>query len=317
MHCVVAIPTFNRRHSVIRAIDTALAQTYDRLTVVVIDDGSTDGTRDALTRYFDDPRFLYIGLKKNVGTAQAKNVALAMVPFDAITFHDSDDISDPTKVLLQQRALALPTVMADPCLNWSLSGKTTGALMDVAVALTRHWLIAPDGSKVEVKRALSLVDDFFPHLQMNAGPPGDWILINSGLFRRDVFCRLGGFENCIEEDRELRNRLIMNGEVIWLIEQPLMIKIDSTSSLTGESTTGYLSERRQRDRARIWKAVEDWRRHSTLNPPVQIDLGSVEIDYVSRPAGVRLATDIPIISDDGLALDRHTASSVAKRMHHG
>lgn len=301
MHCVVAIPTFNRRQSLIRAVEAALAQTYDPLTVVVIDDGSTDGTRARLQRYFDHDRFLYIGLKHNVGTAQAKNVALALVPFDAITFHDSDDIADPTKVLLQQRALALPGVMADACLNWSLAGKMSGSRLDVAVALTRHFLIAPDGSKVEVKRALSLIDDFFPHLQMNAGPPGDWILINSGLFRRDVFRRHGGFADCIEEDRELRNRLIMQGEVIWLIEEALMTKIDSAASLTGASVTGYQSARRQADRARIWQAVEDWRKSGALPPPVAIDLSAVEIDFVSRPDDLALAQDIPLIPAGGMA----------------
>ena len=295
MRCVIAIPTYNRRQSLMRAVDTALAQTYDPLTVVVVDDGSTDGTRQALQCHFDNPRFLYIGLKHNVGTAQAKNVAIAMTPFDAITFHDSDDISDPTKLLLQQRALALSNVTADACLNWSLSGKKTGVQMDVAVALTRHWLIAPDGSKTEVKRALSLVDDFFPHLQMNAGPPGDWILINSGLFRRDVFQRHGGFADCIEEDRELRNRLIMHGEIIWLIEEPLMTKIDSAASLTGDKGTGYQSDRRQRDRDRIWTEVQEWRKSGTLVPPVEIDLSRIEIDFVSRPEDINLADDLPIM----------------------
>ena len=294
MRCVVAIPTFNRRRSLLRAVETALAQAYDPLTVVVIDDGSTDDTRQALGRYFGDPRFLYIGLRQNVGTAQAKNAAIALVPFDAITFHDSDDLSDPTKVLLQQRALALPAVMADPCLNWSLAGREAGTRMDVGAALTCHYLVAPDGSKVRVGRALSLVDDFFPQLQMNAGPPGDWILINSGLFRREVFARLGGFQNCVEEDRELRNRLIMAGELLWLIDEPLLTKIDSTSSLTGDPKTGYLSQRRKDDRARIWNAILDWRKGQPV-AAVPIDMSDIAIDFVSRPDDIRLASDIPLV----------------------
>ena len=300
MHCVVAIPTYNRRASVVRAVETALAQAYDPLTVVVVDDGSTDDTRARVQRYFDDPRFLYIGLKDNVGTAQAKNAALALVPFDAITFHDSDDLSDPTKVLLQQRALSLPAVMADPCLNWSLAGQDAGSRLDVGAALTCHYLIAPDGSKVRVGRALSLVDDFFPQLQMNAGPPGDWILINSGLFRRDVFTRLGGFRDCIEEDRELRNRLIMNGEVIWLVDEPLLTKIDSATNLTGDHTTGYASERRKRDRAAIWQAIEDWKKGVPI-APVPIDMSSIIVEFVSRPDEIVLARDIPVVPTNFIA----------------
>lgn len=293
MHCAIVIPTFNRARQVVRAVDAALAQAYDDLTIAVVDDGSTDATAQALERYFGDPRFVYIRLRSNVGTAVAKNVGLALLPFDAITFHDSDDMADPTKVLLQQRVLALPQVQADPCLNWRMAGIQPSSRLDVGVVLAGHWLIAADGSRVRVSRALSLVDDFFPNLQMNAGPPGDWISINSGLFRRDVFVRAGGFADCIEEDRELRNRLIMNGEIIWLIEQPLMTKIDSSDNLTNHRDTGYASGRRRSDRANVWAQAEGWLQgHQPA--AVDIDLSNVDIAFVSRPGDLALASDLPV-----------------------
>ena len=291
MRCAIVIPTYNRARKVVRAVEAAFRQTYDDLSIVVVDDGSTDRTADALRHFFGDPRFTYIQLSKNVGTAVAKNVGLALAPFDAVTFHDSDDIAEPTKILLQQRALALPAVNADPCLNWKMSSITSNSRLDVAVALTQHWLIAPDGSKLRVTRALSIVDDFFPNLQMNAGPPGDWILVNSGLFRREAFVRAGGFEDCIEEDRELRNRLIMNGEVIWLIEEPLLTKIDSADNLTTHASTGYASAKRSSDRAKVWARAEGWLRgHKPA--PVVMDLSGVEIAYVSRPENLELASDL-------------------------
>lgn len=293
MRCAIVIPTYNRALKVVRAVEAAFRQTYDDMIVAVVDDGSTDRTADALSGYFDDPRFVYIQLRNNVGTAVAKNVGMALVPFEAITFHDSDDIAEPTKLLLQQRALALPGVMADPCLNWKMSSITPASRLDVGVVLTGHWLISPDGSRVHVRRALSLVDDFFPNLQMNAGPPGDWILINSGLFRREVLVRAGGFENCIEEDRELRNRLIMNGEVIWLIDQPLLTKIDSSDNLTSHAATGYASDRRRSDRARVWAQAEGWLRGERPEP-VKIDVSQVDVAFVSRPKMLELACDIPM-----------------------
>ncbi len=295
MHCAIIIPAYNRAKKICRAIESSLAQTYDALTVAVIDDGSTDNTLRVVEKYFNDPRFIYIKLRKNVGTAIAKNVGIALVPFDAVTFHDSDDVFDQTKILLQQRALALDSVMADECLNWAIASHTPGTHLKVGAALTGHWLITAKGTRVEVTRALSLVDDFFPNLQMNAGPPGDWVLINSGLFRREIFSNNGGFENCIEEDRDFRNRLIMNGEIIWIINQPLLTKIDSSDNLTTASDTGYASARRIEDRNRVWKSAQDW---FTGKKPtaVPIDMTSVEIDFISRPDALCLADDIPMKS---------------------
>jgi glycosyltransferase involved in cell wall biosynthesis len=290
---VIAIPTFNRAQQVHRAVAAALGQHCNDVSVVVVDDGSTDATRARLQPFFEDPRFTYVRLVRNVGTAKAKNVALATVPFDAITFHDSDDVPHPTKLLRQRQILELQTVEAHPCLNWRLAGKTAGQRLDVSVALTWHELITTRGQRHVVRRGLSLVDDFFPGLQMNAGPPGDWVLVNSGLFRREVFTRSGGFADCIEEDRELRNRLVMAGEVFWLIEDVLLTKVDSPDSLTVDTATGYASERRVRDRALVWERVERWL--GDRQPQFEaIDLSGVEIAEVSRPRVLALAEDIPV-----------------------
>ena len=67
------------------------------------------------------------------------------------------------------------------------------------------------------------------------------------LFRSDVFRRVGGFENCIEEDREFRNRLIFSGEVLWVIPELLLTKIETRDILTQSAISDYDSERRKAD----------------------------------------------------------------------
>ena len=277
----IVIPTYNRAEATNMAVTAALAQSYQDSFVTVIDDGSSDNTFMTLKRFFADPRFLYIRLAKNLGTAQAKNVAIALTGYDAITFHDSDDIPDRDKVLLQARVLANPTIKADPILNWRISGREPSSTISVGAALTEHQLVRADGSTFHVRRALSLVDDVFPNLQMAAGPPGDWILINTGLFRREVFASLGGFAPCIEEDRELRNRMIMAGEVLWVVPQPLMTKIESADSLTVLAGTGYDSEERQRDRDLVWGRAQRWRSSGVVEKsPIELD--DLAIDFVSN-----------------------------------
>ncbi len=296
MHCRIAIPTFNRAHLVARAVRSALAQSHPSFEVMVIDDGSTDATTAALAEFHDDPRFIHVRLAHNVGTAMAKNVAIALGHYDAITFHDSDDIAERDKLLRQAAILGLPNVDADPVLNWAMAAnQPAGQRLEIGVALTEHWLLAADGSRRRITRALSIVDDFFPQLQMAAGPLGDWILVNPALFRRSALARVGGFEPCVEEDRELRNRLLMHGEVFWLIDEPLLTKVECSDSLTVAAATSYASDRRARDRAMVWQRASAWRQGGAPHT-VPIDLSTVTIATITGRAGMAIASDLPIVA---------------------
>lgn len=279
----IVIPTYNRAGVLAQAIDAALAQSHPQTSVMVIDDGSRDQTAAVIARYADHPRFVGVSLASNAGTAQAKNVGIALSVSEAITFHDSDDIPHRDKVLRQARVMGNESVGAHPCLNWRLSGREPETAIQIGAVLSHHELILPEGERVEIRRTLSLVDDFFPNLQMAAGVPGDWTHVNSGLFHRSVFDRLGGFSDCIEEDRELRNRLIMAGEVIWVIPDILLTKIESADGLTQQKDTDYDSARRQADRQRVWDAVGHWfRTREVAAEP--IDLCGVQIVACTNPA---------------------------------
>ena len=295
MRCRVAIPAFNRAHLIGRAVRSALGQSYHDIEVVVVDDGSTDDLRGAIGAFLSDPRFCYVRMAHNRGTAAAKNLAMVLGHFDAITFHDSDDIAERDKLLRQAAILQMGTIEADPILNWAAAGHAPGASLAVGLALTQHWLLDANGGRRRIGRALALVDDFFPQLQMNAGPLGDWILINPGLFRRSAMVRAGGFERCVEEDRELRNRLIMHGEIIWLIEEPLLTKIDCADGLTVVAETDYRSDTRRRDRDMVWSRVAAWR-SGAIPPVVAIELGDVQIAEISNPRLASIAGDLPILT---------------------
>lgn len=282
LNVTIVIPTFDRETMVDTAVEAALGQSHADVTVIVVDDGSRDRTRGALERFFDHPRLSYARLASNVGAAQAKNAGLALAAGEAVTFHDADDIPHRDKVLRQARVIANQTIGADPCLNWRLSGREAGTSIQIGAVLVHHEMILPDGDRVEIRRTLSLVDDFFPNLQMAAGVPGDWTHVNSALFHRSVFDRLGGFLDCIEEDREFRNRLIMSGEVLWVIPEILLTKIETTDSLTKARATDYDSPRRVEDRAVVWEKVERWFRSREVDP-APIDLRGVELAELTNP----------------------------------
>ena len=297
----ITIPTYNRDRCIGQAVQSALNQSYDQTTVTVVDDGSTDNTRDALSPFFSHPRFCYIRLAENRGTAGAKNASLLLSKYDAITFHDSDDLPNQHKVLLQQRSLAITGHIADPINDWASLGHTVGSELTVEAVFTAHNFLKADGSVHLINNRISLVDDFFPNVQFPSKTQGDWVLVNSALFRREMFRRLGGYFNSIEEDRELRNRLLASGTITYFLDQPLLDKIEMQDSLTVAETTNYVAEHRNADRRAVWERTQLYRRllfagegkPSAEEVRVPIDL-QVDIAEISNPNLVDFAHDLPM-----------------------
>lgn len=279
----IIIPTWNRAHLIPKAVEAALGQSHPDKIVIVVDDGSTDMTGDVLRSYRSNPDFVSVRMARNSGTAIAKNIGILLAGDRAVTFHDSDDFPHRDKVLRQAMVLGQEDIGADPCLNWALANQIPGTRLRLGAVLSHHELILPDGRRVTISRELSLVDDLFPNLQMGSDVPGDWTHVNSGLFHPTLFERLGGFLDCIEEDREFRNRIILSGEIIWMIREPLLTKIKTTDSLTQSRATDYESDRRKDDRKLVWDRTEHWLRNREVQP-VEIDLGDLTIASILNPS---------------------------------
>jgi glycosyltransferase involved in cell wall biosynthesis len=92
----VVIPTFDRRPFVLEAIRSVLEQTVDDLEVVVVDDGSTDGTLEAVEGVAD-PRVRCVR-KEHSGIAATRNRGLAESRGRFVAFLDSDDLWVPEKL---------------------------------------------------------------------------------------------------------------------------------------------------------------------------------------------------------------------------
>ncbi len=105
MTCVsVIIPTHNRAGVLGRAVASVLAQTWADLELIVVDDGSTDGTAEVLAG-FDDPRLT--GMRQeNKGVSAARNRGIAASRGEYIALLDSDDSWMPDKLHKQLRFMA-------------------------------------------------------------------------------------------------------------------------------------------------------------------------------------------------------------------
>jgi len=86
----IIIPTYNRAHTIARAIKSVLNQTYGNFEVIVVDDGSSDDT-EKIVGNFSEKRLLYTRQAVNKGAAAARNTGIRMARGEYIDFQDSDD----------------------------------------------------------------------------------------------------------------------------------------------------------------------------------------------------------------------------------
>jgi len=94
----VIIPTYNRGYCISESIDSVLNQEYRQIELIVVDDGSTDETRELVTKY---PDLIYRRLEKNSGVSHARNLGIDLAQGELICFLDSDDLWEKNKLKVQ------------------------------------------------------------------------------------------------------------------------------------------------------------------------------------------------------------------------
>jgi len=104
----IIMPTHNRAHLLARAIQSVLGQTFADFELVVIDDGSTDNTRQVVGG-FGDPRIKYLHQEKT-GAAVARNVGVGQSQGRIVIFLDSDDEALPEWLEHYARSFESPRV---------------------------------------------------------------------------------------------------------------------------------------------------------------------------------------------------------------
>src|SRR6478609_3973202 len=100
----ILIPVYNAAPWLARTLESALAQTWPHLEIIVVDDGSRDGSVEVARRYAG-PR-LQVLTQANAGAAAARNHALRTARGDFIQYLDADDLLTPDKIAAQVAVLA-------------------------------------------------------------------------------------------------------------------------------------------------------------------------------------------------------------------
>ncbi|MBD5537115.1 MAG: glycosyltransferase [Lachnospiraceae bacterium] len=100
----VVIPTYNRIHTLPASVDSVLKQTYKNLELIIMDDGSTDGTEEYVKGIADE-RVRYRKAEKNMGPSAARNMGAELAKGEYLAFQDSDDEWMPDKLEKQMKLI--------------------------------------------------------------------------------------------------------------------------------------------------------------------------------------------------------------------
>ena len=197
MKISVIIPTWNRAGSLPAAIESVLAQTLKADEVIVVDDGSTDDSRDIIRRRFPDVRYLY---QENRGVSSARNTGIQAAAGDWIALLDSDDRWAPHKLERQQHALrARPD--AQVCHSdeiWIRNGRRVNPM------------------KKHAKRGGLIFQHCLPLCVISP---------SASIIRRELFDEIGLFDEALPacEDYDLWLRICAAHPVLYL-DEPLLFK---------------------------------------------------------------------------------------------
>jgi glycosyltransferase involved in cell wall biosynthesis len=197
----VVIPAFNAEHYIRETLDSILAQTYSNIEVIVVDDKSTDGTRECVLSYGD--RVKYLPLPANSGGCSVpRNEGVKAASGELILFADSDDLSTPTRIAEQVELFrAHPEVglIFSNYQDFDTSGIDPRTHFDDCPQLTDLIQRLPDASAgivLSPERSTELL------LSENYGSA-------SPIVRREVFDKVGFFDPVLRasEDFEFQYRV--------------------------------------------------------------------------------------------------------------
>jgi glycosyltransferase involved in cell wall biosynthesis len=192
----VIIPTYNRERFITKAIDSVLKQRFSDYEIVVVDDGSTDNTREVLIPYSNKIKYIY---QRNSGVSSARNTAIQAAQGLWISFLDSDDEWKKEYLAVQMEQIKKYPMAVGHITNAEtvlMSGERSEHFEETGLVKKYRGL-----STLFIERPLRTIVRYSP-----------WFL-QSTVFRKDILLatRLFDLELSIAEDLDVITQMAMKG----------------------------------------------------------------------------------------------------------
>ena len=237
----IVIPVHNRPDLVVDAVQSCLSQSYERVEVIAVDDGSTDSTGAVLDRFAPDVRVMHVA---HGGVSTARNRGLAVARGELVQFLDSDDVLLPSSISDRVALFAL----------FPHAGVVYGR------ALVPHTTseLPSEVDRTESARSLSQIGRISPDTLWGSDFGIPMSTTSPVLYRRAVVRDAGGFDPAlsVHENLELHFRLYLAG-----------VSFVSYSGITGIYRTGRtrsrLSDAERWDHPDLFPRSRRWSRTSS------------------------------------------------------
>lgn len=220
----IIVPAYNVESTIKNAINSLIHQSYKNIEIIIINDGSTDKTLEAINEIAKkDSRIRVVNNKENLGVYRSRNLALKYCHGEFITIHDADDISHPRKIEIQTQPFNS---------NHNIIGTIS------------YWIRFDSRGELSLSRGL-------PLLRLN---------ISSFMLRKRTIIEMGGWqENRFGADTEFFERCSMKfgSNRILKIKKPLAFGLFRENSLTTENQTSVFTSQGLKKRVNY---EEKWRR---------------------------------------------------------
>lgn len=201
----VIIPCFNTGHFLIEALLSVINQTFTNWEVIIVDDGSTDDTREVSAK-FEDKRIQYI-YQNNQGLSAARNTGIRASASENIALLDADDI-------------------------WHVNylKKMIDALKDHSDAIAFYCgfiYIDPDGKQIGMPQLRVVPTNQFPKVILKQ----NWLVPSSVVFRKQVIDEVGFFDESLHavEDWDMWIKMSTRGLFIGIPQHLVKYRLHNTN----------------------------------------------------------------------------------------
>lgn len=214
----VIIPTYNSEKYINEALISVLRQTYTDFEIIVIDDGSTDRTKEIIENKFPGVRYFYIS---NQGASKARNYGIQRARGEYIAFLDADDLWLPEKLEKQL--------------------KEFNDDQELMMVFTEHLEFDTNGFRKSVfsKKEKLMKGDVVKKIFLYS-----YVALPTVMVRRKVFQEIGYFDESLKvaEDDNLWMRIALKFRIHLLDEVLVHVRLRENSLCRTESTlfTGVL-----------------------------------------------------------------------------
>ena len=205
----IGVSAYNRKDYLRESLNSLLVQTYKNCEIIVVDDGSVDGTGEMVKSEFPQVRYIY---QENAGDAAAKNTAAFAANGEYIVFNDSDDLFYPDGVERLYQAIA---------------GKPGACSYGGYTAIDKDGNILPTKKKMPVLPGGDIIEPLLKQI----------LVYNCGfLMPVELFCSCGGYQTGQKGYYDYKLALDIAAEhEIYAVQEPVFFRRRHDSNISAHT----------------------------------------------------------------------------------